>query len=187
MVLCGQYTFHIRDLHAQYGPIIRINPFELHVSDPTFYDILYTSSASGERRDKWEWYTKQFATPEATFSTASHDQHRLRRAALNRFFSMASVKRLQPMIEERVTRLLERLRSFKNVEGSEGVITLDYAYAAFTNGESLLLLKESLSVCRYQVPKFTSDMPANNCMQKNEAILQGTFTTSSPLDLLHEF
>lgn len=71
VVLRGQYTFHIRTLHAEYGPIIRINPYELHISDPDYYDELYASSASGEKRDKWEWYTKQFGTPEAMFSTIS--------------------------------------------------------------------------------------------------------------------
>lgn len=135
MILRGQYIFHIRDLHTQYGPIIRINPYELHVLDSNFYDTLYASSASGEKRDKWEWFTKQFGLPEAMFSTTSHDQHKLRRAALNRFFSMASVKKLQPMIEERVDKLLKRLLSFKDVTENDGVIKVNYAYAAFTNGE----------------------------------------------------
>ncbi len=125
----------MRDLHARYGPIIRINPYELHISDPTFYETLYASSASGEKRDKWGWFTKQFATPEAMFATNSHDQHKLRRVALNRFFSMSSVRKLQPMIEERVATLLARLRGFKDVQGADGVIKVNYAYAAFTNGE----------------------------------------------------
>lgn len=141
MILRGQYTFHIRDLHKKYGPVIRINPYELHVSDPSFYDTLYASSASGEKRDKWGWYTKQFGTPEAMFSTTSHDKHKARRAALNRFFSMNGVRRLQPMIEERVAKLVERFRGFKDVKGDDGVIKVDYAYAAFTNGKLLSSLK----------------------------------------------
>ncbi|MCJ1318281.1 hypothetical protein MMC15_003609 [Xylographa vitiligo] len=51
VVLRGQYTFHIRDLHRQYGPIIRINPYELDISDPAYIDTLYASKASGEKRD----------------------------------------------------------------------------------------------------------------------------------------
>lgn len=137
-MLRGQYTFHIRDLHAKYGPIIRINPYELHVSDPEYIDKLYVSSASGEKRDKWTWYTKQFGTPGAMFSTAPHDHHRARRAALNRYFSMASVRRLQPVIEERVTQLVKRLRT------SSEVITLNLAYAAFTNGKLRWLLHAKL-------------------------------------------
>jgi cytochrome P450 len=132
VVLRGQYTFHIRDLHKQYGPIIRINPYELHISDPDYYDTLYASSASGEKRDKWGWYTKQFGTPEAMFGTTAHDQHKVRRAALNRFFSMASVRRLQPLLEERVQRLLGR---FRKARDSKEVIPLEYALAAFTNGK----------------------------------------------------
>lgn len=137
MILRGQYTFHIRTLHAKYGPIIRINPYELHIADPAYYDKLYASSASGEKRNKWEWYTKQFGTPEAMFSTIGHDKHKARRAALNRFFSMASVRRLQPVIQERVHALVQRIRAFKDVK--DGVIKVDYAYAAFTNGEPLSL------------------------------------------------
>lgn len=160
MLLRGQYTFHIRDLHARYGPIIRINPYELHVSDPTFYDILYASSASGAKRDKWGWFTKQFGTPEAMFSTISHDQHRLRRAALNRFFSMASVRKLQPMIEGRVTSLLERLRGFKDVKGNEGAIKLDFAYSAFTNGEFCSFWKRLLAHAITEEPRFLPDVPS---------------------------
>ncbi|MCJ1305556.1 hypothetical protein MMC08_008370, partial [Hypocenomyce scalaris] len=131
VVLGGQYVFHLRTLHAKYGPIIRINPCELHISDPTYYDTLFASSASGERRDKWEWYTKQFGTPAAMFSTVGHDQHKARRAALGWFFSMASVRRLQPILEERLQLLITRLRGFKDAEGE--VMKVGYAFAAFTN------------------------------------------------------
>ena len=104
------------------------------MSDPAFYDQLYASSASGEKRNKWEWYTKQFGTPDAMFSTVDHDQHKARRAVLNRFFSLASVRRLQPVIMERAQALVQRLRSFKDAE--DGVVNVDYAFAAFTNGKS---------------------------------------------------
>ena len=64
-----------------------------------------------------------------------HDQHKARRAALNRFFSTASVRRLQPIIAERVQTLIERLRGFRDVNGDAGVIKGGYAFAAFTNGK----------------------------------------------------
>jgi cytochrome P450 len=56
----------------------------------------------------------------------------MRRAALNPFFSIASVRRLQPMIEERIDALLGRFEEFK-AEGE--VMTVSLAYAALTNGE----------------------------------------------------
>ena len=67
------------------------------------------------------------------FSTTSHDQHRQRRAALNRFFSMASVRRLQPLLDEKLGSLLDRLKEAK-VSGK--IIPLEYAFAAFTNGKN---------------------------------------------------
>jgi hypothetical protein len=57
----GQYTFKIRELHSRYGPIVRINPCELHVETPSFYDEVY--AGGGKRRNKWEWFTNQFGIP----------------------------------------------------------------------------------------------------------------------------
>lgn len=47
----GQYAEEIRRMHKVYGPIIRINPTELHVEDPKWYDTLYASNPT--RRDKY--------------------------------------------------------------------------------------------------------------------------------------
>lgn len=54
---------------------------------------------------------------------------------MNRFFSMGSVRRLQPIIAERVNALIQRLQDFKDVEGDFGVVKANYAFAAFTNGK----------------------------------------------------
>ena len=48
----GQYTFRIQELHEKCGPIVRINPYELHISDSSYYETLYAASASGEKRAK---------------------------------------------------------------------------------------------------------------------------------------
>lgn len=57
IVLGGQYTFKIIELHKQYGPIIRINPDEVHVGDADFYPVLYAGGS--QRREKWRFFTKQ--------------------------------------------------------------------------------------------------------------------------------
>lgn len=133
VILRGQYTFHIRDLHAKYGPIIRINPYELHILYPDYYETLYATSASGEKRDKWVWYAKQFGSFDSTFATIQHDLHKARRASLARYFSMASVRKLQHVLDKKVQRLIERIRSFKGVDGD--ALVIDHAFSAFTTGE----------------------------------------------------
>lgn len=57
IVLGGQYTFKIIELHKKYGPIIRINPQEIHVGDPDFYPVLYLGT--NRRLEKWRFFTKQ--------------------------------------------------------------------------------------------------------------------------------
>ena len=54
---------------------------------------------------------------------------------------MAMVRKLQPVVEEKVERLLERLRGCadegsgdRGKRGEKGVVRLDHAFAAFTNG-----------------------------------------------------
>lgn len=124
--------FHLRTLHTRYGPIIRINPFEVHISDPYYYDTIYASTARGEKQDKWEWSAKQLGLAGTMIATVGHDHHRARRAAVNHFFSMASVRKLQPMIEERVGQLIERVRGFKDSDGK--VLKINQLFSAFTNG-----------------------------------------------------
>jgi cytochrome P450 len=125
----GQYAFHIRDLHEKYGPIVRINPYALHISTPQFYEALFTSS---KKMDKWYWFTRVFGMDRATFLTIDHNTHRLRRAAMNPFFSLASVRRLQPMIEERVQTFLGRLSELK---GTREVLRMPVVVNAFSNGQ----------------------------------------------------
>ncbi len=109
------------------GLIIRVNPEELHVDDPSFYPKLYAGPS--ERRDKWGWAMKMFGMKCATFSTVPHDLHRRRRAALNPFFSKAAVRRLEPEIRQLVNRLCERLKEF---QGSGEPVDLGLVFAALT-------------------------------------------------------
>ena len=54
VVLHGRYTWKIADLHKKYGPIVRINPYEVHIDDPDFYDDIYVSG--GKRKtEQWSW------------------------------------------------------------------------------------------------------------------------------------
>ena len=61
VILGGKYSWKILEYHHRYGPIVRINPYELHINDPWFYDHLYVSSSKG-KTDKWGWSMRMFGT-----------------------------------------------------------------------------------------------------------------------------
>ncbi|KZL86340.1 cytochrome p450 protein [Colletotrichum incanum] len=99
IILGGQYTFKIIEMHREYGPVVRISPWEVHVGDPEFFPELYTGPA--RPREKFAFYTQQ------------------------------TVRKLQPVIEERVDALLSRL--LDRSRRSKEPLDVMYPFSAFTN------------------------------------------------------
>lgn len=71
-----------------------------------------------------------FGVPQSVFGTLDHDQHHIRRASLNHYFSHAKVRSLAPRIDAVITKLLDRLSSYSNTEP----VIISHAFAALTNG-----------------------------------------------------
>lgn len=62
------------------GPIVRINPYELHIQDFEFYNELYSPT---NKLDKYGWSTKLAGADGSSIATVPHDLHKLRRNALS--------------------------------------------------------------------------------------------------------
>ncbi|KAL8729522.1 MAG: hypothetical protein Q9166_004694 [cf. Caloplaca sp. 2 TL-2023] len=101
----GRFSKHIDDMHKRYGNVVRINPWELHICDPTFFDQFYTSSS---KLDKDPWYYNFAGIPRSTFATGSWVLHRQRRTAISRAFATSTIT--SKTIEGRVESLIKRLR-----------------------------------------------------------------------------
>ncbi|KAG8162401.1 hypothetical protein KVR01_008166 [Diaporthe batatas] len=128
----GQYTWKIRDLHEKYGPFVRINPCEVHCNDPDFFNTLYVSSAK-RTTDKWIWAVRQSWTRNSSFKTLSHDLHKRRRNQVAPFFSKSSIRRLEPLIINKVNKLCERLEAKSQLDtASNKVVNLTHAFMALT-------------------------------------------------------
>ncbi|PLB48688.1 putative benzoate 4-monooxygenase cytochrome P450 [Aspergillus steynii IBT 23096] len=125
--LSGRFTFHLRDLHQRYGPVIRISPDEVHVHDPDYFDQIY-NQANG-RTDKPPHVAGVFGPYSATISTQSHTLHKTRRSAVSPFFSRKSVLDLTPAIRRPVEILCERLREACD---NGGVLNMKYMFGAVT-------------------------------------------------------
>lgn len=146
VVRSGMYIWEIERMHEQYGkcirlvelsdsvhsypcpgPIVRINPRELHIKDPYYYEEIH---APGYRkRAKDPRYAVAFGAPYSLVGTINHDHHRLRRSFLNNYFSKRSVTNLTPMIHDKVDLLVRR---FENAYARGTVLHLLLDFAALT-------------------------------------------------------
>ncbi|KAI0154616.1 cytochrome P450, partial [Xylariaceae sp. FL1272] len=125
----GQYTFKIKELHKKYGPIIRISPFELHVSDPDFYPEIYRQDGVW---DKYAWAADAIVAPGATMFTPSHFTHRARRLPLNPFFSRAKISSSssQDLLRRHLDKLVYQIS--RHISEKSGRINVGAALNAFT-------------------------------------------------------
>lgn len=107
LVRGGQYVFVIEEMHRKYGPIVRVRPDTVHVSDPRFIEKLYTQSPK-QRRERYYTILQLLQAPGSILATNDHDAHRQRRAVLNPYFSQQNVRRLEPLINDVLANLLRR-------------------------------------------------------------------------------
>lgn len=91
------------------GPIVRISPWELHVSDPDWNEPYKVTS----RVDKYHWYYRFVGSSDAAFGTSDHDLHRSRRKAQQGYFTQDAVARFDPVLERITSKLCKRVEEFK--------------------------------------------------------------------------
>ncbi|EAW08477.1 cytochrome P450 [Aspergillus clavatus NRRL 1] len=105
---------------------LRITPDEIHLSDPENLDkVYYVRSRYGKSAP----FYNGFGVNSSTFSTASHELHRVKRAALNPFFSRKMVFELEDVVQQKAKKLVTRMQK---AFVSSGRIDLHYAYRAIS-------------------------------------------------------
>ncbi|KAE8149088.1 cytochrome P450 [Aspergillus avenaceus] len=106
----GQYMHEINRMHDKYGPIVRINPDEIHIRDSMYVNTLYCNPVGG-KRDKYPPAAHMTGTPEGIFGTVSHEVHRKRRSAIGPLFSKSAVTAVESKIQQKVRTLCDTLCS----------------------------------------------------------------------------
>ncbi|KAF2733104.1 putative P450 monooxygenase [Polyplosphaeria fusca] len=120
----GKFFLEIKRLHEVYGPIVRINPYELHINDPDFYDNVYSG-----KRDKHSWSADMFVIPGSMISTVPHDLHRKRRAPIATYFSQQAIRQFDPVIRSKLDILCSKYEEY--MKRSEPA-NMEFSYTAFT-------------------------------------------------------
>ncbi|KAL7943922.1 cytochrome P450 [Trichoderma barbatum] len=124
----GQFAKEIERMHEQYGAIVRINPDEIHIRDPLWFDSLYAPNPT--QRDKYPPAARMVGLPLGSHGTIEHDIHRKRRAANAPLFSKRAI------ISDGQTLIRQHVNELANVFGKsleEGKpVQLDTVLLAFT-------------------------------------------------------
>ncbi|KAJ2997326.1 hypothetical protein NUW58_g683 [Xylaria curta] len=110
----GQFMFKYREWHEKYGPIVRISPHEVHIQDSSFFETLYTTNRVAWKRKELQY---RFNNPKSSLATPDHTLHRIRRGALNPFFSKRAISERAQIIQDYVDTICQRLKNeFQNTD-----------------------------------------------------------------------
>ena len=137
--------------HGQ-GPIIRINPTEIHISDPDFHGTIYCHT----RVNKEESFRHRLGHPGSMHSTVEKSLHQKRRAALTPYFSRRQILEFTPYIQKCADRLCHRLN--KEYKGTSKAVRLDAAFAAFAT-DNIIFYVFAASYNFLNYPDFETPFP----------------------------
>lgn len=98
------FTTLFARLHAQYGPVIRIGPDEVHVATIGAYNRIYN-----QRFDKEPTLYKCFGEDESSFGELTYAAMKVRKDRLIGPFTRSGVKGLEHVVRANVNRTIARL------------------------------------------------------------------------------
>ena len=102
-----RYYLQIEKLHQQYGRIVRINPDEVHLADPSHYDEIYYM---GTKYSKAPIFYNALCVPSSSFGTPQNEIHKIRRGAMNPMFSRQKVLELEGIVQEKANKVCKRMQ-----------------------------------------------------------------------------
>ncbi|KAI0593108.1 cytochrome P450 [Biscogniauxia sp. FL1348] len=124
----GQFRYAVQRMHDKYGPIVRVNPWELSIRDSSFYGELFVAGST-RRTDMWARGREGNGFQNTHHLSVPHDLHRQKRKQLEPFFSRQSIARIEEAIASKVRVLDEQLQSLKN---TNTVVSSNCAFMALT-------------------------------------------------------
>ncbi|ORY05488.1 cytochrome P450 ClCP1 [Clohesyomyces aquaticus] len=119
----GKLPFRIKELHDQYGPVVRLSADELSFNDPCAWKDVYN------RRDMLRpprWGVRPPGVSAHSVISAPARDHARFRKALNPGFSEKATRSYEPAIRTYFEKLLARLDSAVTRDGNSTVIDIVY-------------------------------------------------------------
>ncbi|KAH7384477.1 cytochrome P450 [Pyrenochaeta sp. MPI-SDFR-AT-0127] len=114
---------HLPELHKKYGPIIRIQPNELHVADLEGYNQIHRVGTQFDR----VWHDNPFLTGSLQ-SKITLAETRKRKEFLSPFFSKSAISRVEPVLHRK--KLVQFLSTLAATDKT--VVNFYYAFRCLT-------------------------------------------------------
>jgi cytochrome P450 len=107
----GQWHDVILNLHEKYGRVVRIAPNELSIVDAKTVRLLY---GHGTKAEKTHWYATWDIpdTAAGLFATRDVKEHSFLRRRVSAAFSMSSILKFEPYIQDCFDLLFEKMRKY---------------------------------------------------------------------------
>ncbi|KAL7892318.1 cytochrome P450 [Trichoderma sp. SZMC 28014] len=120
-ILNGKFMPEIDKYHEKYGPVVRINPNELHIKDSSMYHAVYKNNA----------FTKDsyaLGASQALAFTVSIEQHKAKRKTLNPCFSKSSINNMEEKLYEELDLVFAKIREYERKGEEVPIAELLYCY-----------------------------------------------------------
>jgi hypothetical protein len=161
----GRFHQVIDAVHDQYGPIVRVNPFELHVKDPSYYNTLFNLNSELDKRV----YKIENLQNSPSFQT-----HHMRRKAFDPFFSRAAIQNIEWIVRDSADKLCNTLRELR---GSGKPVNASNLYRCLTTDviseysffQSSALFDDPLKNQEF-VKSLTSPFNSSSCSAKSGSL-----------------
>ncbi|CAH0024829.1 unnamed protein product [Clonostachys rhizophaga] len=113
--LLGKEAYYVHSLHQKYGPIVRIGPSEVDISDVQAVQTIY---AIKSEYTKTEWYNRLTSLPVRNlFDATDFEYHRRHRRLLGANMTESSLKTFLPIIVPKVDLAILRMREEMKTRG----------------------------------------------------------------------
>lgn len=109
----GDVEIATRILHKTYGPIVRIAPEEVTVADPNALPLIYPIQKPLQKTDWYgPWRPKGLNSQPDLFTQTDEKAHTAYRRIVGGVYSLSSILKSEPKLDEVLELFLERLGGF---------------------------------------------------------------------------
>lgn len=105
--MSGNRSLAVAKAHEKYGPVIRIAPDELSLSDRSCIKELYLQASKFPKSRRYEGFA---SGTRASFDMTDKDQHRERRSLVRHVLAPANIDDAEPLIGDAVRKSLRWIR-----------------------------------------------------------------------------